>query len=369
MRPAEPCGRKGHATTVRSGRMDRITLGNTVFEGQNNVYAFGVGGDGPVTLIDCGIATDEVRADLASGLDELGVGVAGVDQVLLTHWHEDHAGLAGWLQSESGATVRAHAADAPLIEGDTEAYDRMEARQSDRFEQWGMPADSREELLAFRAEFDDARGDPADVLAFEDGDSLRAGEHDLEAVHLPGHAAGLSGFVADRIDRPERVGPESGESGDDTELFAGDSLLPHYTPNVGGADVRVDRPLEQYLETLTRIVERGFAIAWPGHRDPISDPTGRAKAIATHHRERTERIVSFLREDGPADAWTVSAHLFGDLDTIHILHGPGEAYAHLDHLTGTVVEQVIEDDGRVLYRLIEDDPDLDRLFPDFASAE
>jgi len=28
----------------------------------------------------------------------------------------------------------------------------------------------------------------------------------------------------------------------------------------------------------------------------------------------------------------VSDELFGDLDDIHILYGPGEAFAHLDHL-------------------------------------
>jgi hypothetical protein len=36
----------------------------------------------------------------------------------------------------------------------------------------------------------------------------------------------------------------------------------------------------------------------------------------------------------------VSAALFGDLDEIHILHGPGEAYAHLAHLAAAgVVER------------------------------
>jgi glyoxylase-like metal-dependent hydrolase (beta-lactamase superfamily II) len=114
--------------------------------------------------------------------------------------------------------------------------------------------------------------------------------------------------------------------------FTGDALLPEYTPNVGGADVRVEKPLEKYLRALRRIADAGYARAWPGHRDPIDDPTGRAEHIVRHHEERAWRVLTALDESGPLDTWAVSAALFGELSGIHILHGPGEAYAHLEHL-------------------------------------
>ncbi|ELK55128.1 putative metallo-beta-lactamase family hydrolase, partial [Haloferax sp. BAB-2207] len=81
--------------------------------------------------------------------------------------------------------------------------------------------------------------------------------------------------------------------------------------------------------------------------------------IAEHHRERTERVVSVLDDHGPADAWTVSARLFGDLEAIHILHGPGEAFAHLDHLVAEGVVAPPDDGGR--YELLDADPDFDEL--------
>jgi hydroxyacylglutathione hydrolase len=235
----------------------RIRLGNTVFEGLNDAYLLGAAGDdedggepdGPTTLVDTGVATPETREGLLAGLEDAGVGVGDIEQVLLTHWHEDHAGLAGWIQDESGATVRAHAADAPLIEGDSEAHERMEARQRERFEQWGMPAGPREELLEFMSGFDDARGDPAEVSTFEDGDRFRAGAHDLEVLHLPGHTSGLSGFSlagtggleSSRANGTSETNGSDEGSHERTELFSGDALLPHYTPNVGGADIRVVR--------------------------------------------------------------------------------------------------------------------------------
>lgn len=331
--------------------MNRIRLENTVFEGLNNAYVFGADTDGPTTLVDTGIAMAETHDQLVDGLAQLDLGFADIDEILLTHWHGDHAGLAGAIQHEGGATVRAHAADAPLIENDPDAWAAMTDRQRTLIERWGMPDGPREELEAFLADEDGYAETAPTVDSFEDGARFRTSEGDLEARHLPGHAAGLSGFVFD------------GEDG--LELLSGDALLPHYTPNVGGADVRVDRPLERYLRTLEHIADGGFVRAWPGHRDPIEDPAARAKEIAVHHRERTGNVVDVLAEHGPADAWTVSARLFGDLSGIHILHGPGEAYAHLDHLTTHGVTERAKEG----YRLVASDPDLDSLFPALAMAE
>jgi len=55
----------------------------------------------------------------------------------------------------------------------------------------------------------------------------------------------------------------------------------------------------------------------------------------------------------------VSAQLFGSLSGIHILHGPGEAYAHLAHLQAGGI--VTETDG--VYALSESDPSIEALFP------
>ncbi|EMA41248.1 MBL fold metallo-hydrolase [Halococcus hamelinensis] len=326
--------------------MNRIQLGNAVFEGLNDVYVFGADAD-TTTLVDTGTAASETREALSTGLADLGVELADIDQILLTHWHEDHAGFASEIQDESDAVVRVHTADAPLVAGDTDAWEAMEGRQRALLDEWGVPEEPREELLGFLDGYDGLSG-RARVESFEGGERFSTPEGDLEALHLPGHAAGLSGFVF--------------EGADGRELLSGDALLPHYTPNVGGADVRVERPLAKYLDTLVRIIDGEFVRAWPGHRDVIEDPAGRARDIAAHHRERTENVLDVLREDGPADAWTVSSHLFGELSHIHILHGPGEAYAHLDHLSAhDVVEST--DDG---YRLVESDPDLDELFPDIS---
>ena len=335
--------------------MNRIQLGNTVFEGANDVYVL----DGKTTaLVDTGVALPDVRADLEAGLAERGVAFADVDEIVLTHWHPDHAGLAGEIQAVSDADVFVHEADAPLVDGTETPLAADPDLQRETFERWGLPEADQQRLRDFfDAVSSDLSGRPADVTTIADGDVVEAGGVALEAVHLPGHTAGLTGFAFDPREVPDH---ESVGGADATaELFAGDALLPKYTPNVGGADVRVDGPLAAYAESLVRIIERDFDAAHPGHRDRIDDPSRRAATILDHHRHRTRRVLDVLADEGPATAWEVSAALFGDLSEIHVLHGPGEAFAHLDHLADA---GIIEPDGTA-YRLIDPEPDVDALFP------
>ena len=334
---------------TNSDGMEAIGLDNTVFEGSNTVYLLGGNETGPLTLVDTGFDAPDIRDQLTAGIEAANHTVADIDQILLTHYHGDHAGLASWVQAESGATIRIHKSDASVAAPDEAAYRNLRDRQEAAFEAWGMPETKREAVRAvLNDEADLATGNPS-IEPITDGETVKAGPHDLTAVHLPGHTAGHVGYYAV----------------DEGSLWSGDALLPRYTPNVSGADVRLDGALAAYLESLEHIVELSPKVAWPGHRDRIDDPAGRAREIVEHHRERTQRVIQVLREQGPATAWTVSHELFGELEEIHILHGPGEASAHLEHLTDHGVTERNEDGTYSIANPTSGgDPNLNDLFPD-----
>lgn len=304
--------------------MERIELSNAAFEGDNNAYLFA---DGPETaLIDTGDWLEGTQGQLESALNDRGIEFADVDTIFLTHWHGDHIGLASAIQDAGGATVYVHEADAPLVAGEEAAWAEMHDRQEQYFDEWAIPEEDQEVLFGIM-QGSPYMDNPPEVTPIQGGDSFTVNGHELTAVHAPGHAAGLCIYEMD-LDGEEVA-------------FTGDALLPQYTPNVGGADIRVERALAKYLDTLQAIVAADYDRAWPGHRDPIEDPTARAEHIIHHHEERSFRVLDALRRLGPCDPWTISADLFGDLEHIHILHGPGESVAHLEHLRedGVVVRE------------------------------
>jgi glyoxylase-like metal-dependent hydrolase (beta-lactamase superfamily II) len=306
--------------------MERVSLSNASFEGENNAYLLA---DGPETvLIDTGDWTDATRDRLRAFLRGRGLTLGEIDRIFLTHWHPDHTGLAGEIQSRSGATVHVHARDAPLVGGDPDGWAALRSLRERYFEEWGMPESKRSEVRARMV--DDPAYETPEVIPFEDGDVFSVNGRDLEVVHASGHAAGLCLLETTLDGAPV--------------AFSGDALLPVYTPNVGGADVRVERPLRRYVDALRTIADAGYETAWPGHRDPITDPATRAESIVRHHEERAWNVLAAVERRGPADAWTIGRDLFGELRGIHALHGPGEAYAHLDHLerTGDVVSNGAE---------------------------
>jgi glyoxylase-like metal-dependent hydrolase (beta-lactamase superfamily II) len=69
-----------------------------------------------VTLIDTGAA--DAGGELARALDEIGLEPQDVDRVVLTHFHDDHAGAAAEVRQWGGVEIVAHAAEAPIIRGD-----------------------------------------------------------------------------------------------------------------------------------------------------------------------------------------------------------------------------------------------------------
>ncbi len=130
-------------------------------------------GDGSVAMVDPGPSSS--LATLRRKLDELGLGVAGIDTILLTHIHLDHAGATGSLVRENprirvyvhqrGAT---HMVDpARLLESARRLYgDEMERL-------WG-------EFLPVPQ---------ANVTALAGGERVSIGGRQLEVVYTPGHAS------------------------------------------------------------------------------------------------------------------------------------------------------------------------------------
>jgi glyoxylase-like metal-dependent hydrolase (beta-lactamase superfamily II) len=66
-----------------------------------------------LTLIDTGLAGS--GPDIARVISGFGLTPPDLDRVVLTHFHDDHAGAAAEVGDWGGATVMAHRREAPII--------------------------------------------------------------------------------------------------------------------------------------------------------------------------------------------------------------------------------------------------------------
>ncbi len=128
--------------------------------------------DDGAALVETGPAS--TASMLQAQLADHGLTPNDVSEVLLTHIHLDHAGAAGWLAAEHGATVYVHPKGASHL-ADPERLLRSAERiyGDDMNRLWG-----------------ETRPVPEDQLAvLEDGDTLSLGDRTVTALDTPGHAS------------------------------------------------------------------------------------------------------------------------------------------------------------------------------------
>ncbi len=295
--------------------VSQLQLDNPFLEGVNSFYL--LDGSGPTTLVDTGVSTPETVAQFESVLGAQGVGVEDLDRILLTHWHTDHAGLTGDVQARTDATVYVHEADAGLAGQDDGVWTEMCDTFLAAFDEWGMTDDESATSIGYVDNRDEYWGPPAAVETVADGETFDVGDGRLRAVSVPGHTLGSVCY----------------EFEDGHGVFTGDTLLPGYTPNIGGGEFReMPSLLDQYLSSLEFFFGSTYDAAWPGHRGVISDPDVRARTIIQHHWDRLSHVLAAVRSYDGLDVRTLADHLFGSLEELHVFIGCAEAAIHLDYL-------------------------------------
>ncbi len=248
-------------------------------------------GEGNVAIVDPGPGS--ALFTLRRKLDQSGVGIKGLDTILLTHIHLDHAGSTGALVRENPRIrVYVHERGAPHMIDPTkllESARRLYGDQMDRL--WG-------EFLPVPA---------ANVCALAGGEQLSIGGRKLEVVYTPGHAShhvtyfdkdNSLAFVGDttgiRIANGEATLPITPPPDIDLEAWAESwqqirerrperFFLTHF----GAAD----RPNEHLEELRERMEEWSVAV-----RDSLQNDQGDAQRAAQFAQQVTAKLKRRLSE-------------------------------------------------------------------------
>lgn len=317
--------------------MQRISLGSPhSLEGENSAYVL----TDSATVIDPGPSTDESWRALSDGIDEAGLSLGDISHILVTHWHGDHSGLAPRLASHADASIYLHSADAPIVRNYEGTRERRRHRVARLLRRWGAPPDVVAEVKHRKSS--GAGMAQCQVTELKDGDEIAG----AEVLYTPGHTQGHVTYKTEH------------------GYFVGDLILPSYTPNVGGSDIRVKEPLATYILSLAQL-NRTAKPGFPGHGDTV-DINERIRTIVRHHENRNQLICSILYDgQRPTSPWEVATKLFGEMNGVHVQMGVGEAVAHLQYLKRKdVIDQVTKDPFKFV---LKERPDPNQLRIDLPS--
>lgn len=294
------------------------------------------------TLVDPGPGSEEAWAALLDELESQDMGPTDVEQVLVTHAHPDHFGLAERLREE-GARIVASPTTAEII-ADFEA--RLDYEQSyfvDFFETHGMARSTAETITDLPEVFLNVAPGVETDTTLADGETVEVADTRLTAEAVQGHATGETIFTYET-------------DGSDRALV-GDHVLPDITPNPllqPPADEGGDRPrvLPAFNRSLSNLRERDFDRLLPGHREEITDPNERIGEILSAHDERTDNVLEIV-DNGPTTAVEVMEELFDDLPATEYFSGMSEAVGHLDVLDERGAVSSREQGGVVVWEVAE----------------
>ena len=270
------------------------------------------------TLVDTGIDRVAARTAWDRIVAEL-VRDKPVGRIIVTHFHPDHVGLAGYL----GKKFHAELAMTGMTEHKT------------RFLLDSNKEDWRETVSAFCRLH--GIGEEEQYLEFVTGQRYRTTVSSLpETVTVLAH------------EQPIPIGAQNwqplvvrGHAQDHLALFcpelklliSGDQVLPTITSNVAlHIDNEDEDPLEQYLSSMSRFRQLPEdTLVLPSHGKVFAGLHRRIAAI--HHSHDMQLVQTQALCETPGNAWELCPRLFTrPLDDFNRILAFGETLAHLEYL-------------------------------------
>ncbi len=278
-----------------------------------------------VAVVDPGLPTKESWSAVLQRLGQLGVPVARVHSVIVTHSHPDHYGGAERLRSESGADIITHRLFRtffdPTEPPDVDAEElAMMMRSPFDSTPWGGPGMDmpwqRKVKMRVARRFPRLMRVPRPSIRLNETDRMSFARREWMAVHTPGHTH----------DHLCLFDPETGT------LLSGDHVLPNITPHISGLTGHGD-PLTLFFDSLDKVgrFAHDISIALPAHGTPFTNVGERVASIKEHHAERLQKLRDTSASLGrPATVMEFSTHLFSPRAQGSM--ADSEAFAHLEHL-------------------------------------
>jgi len=311
-----------HGLTEVAAGVFELRLPIPFEDGLVNVFLFSDGDE--ADLLDCGMNSDESVETIKQGL--AAIGAKRLRKLVVTHIHPDHYGAAGSLAGEGMADLYIHRLEVPLVHPRYVELEHLVSEVRTYLLVNGVPVEDAEELSNSQRALSQVVKTAEPSVQLDGAELLQLGRRHLRVEWTPGHSPGHICLY----DRQDEL------------LFAGDTLLPELSPNIGLHPQSTPDPLHEYLEGLRRLAAYDPTLILPSHGRPFTGAPARVKVLEAHHARRLEQVVGIVGR-GKETGWEVALELWGPRKQFYEKRlALQEALAHLQALAveGRVVKSV-----------------------------
>ncbi len=284
-------------------------------------------------IIDTGFNTVECLTELMRGIETLNIDLSKTD-LLITHMHTDHSGLAPALKKRGVQVVYFSPIDGEIL-NQTAKRDKFYRLLNTQlgFESY--------DSVEFGKEFGTRQTEHLEYSPLYEGNKVIIGNYSFEVVDIPGHTPGHIGLY----ERNHRL------------FFCGDHILDEITPNITFWGFEQDI-LGTYFQSLNKVYEYEIDYLFTAHRKVTRDHQKRITELLHHHEERLKEILSILREGRKTPiemaacmSWDISHKKWADFPSSQKWFASGEALSHLEHLVHKGLVERLDQAGALLYGL------------------
>jgi len=286
-------------------------------------------------IIDTGFNIEECKKAFMEGIEELGIDLTKTD-LLVTHLHSDHSGLAAELEKQ-GVTVYAGKTDGKMINemtNDTYWTNFNSYKTMFHLEQDNISVDDHPGYKYSLKE-------PIEFTPVEEGDVITIGDYSFQVVDIPGHTPGHVGLY----EKNHKL------------FFCGDHILDKITPNIAFWGFEKDI-LAVYFNSLKKVYEYDIDFLFTAHRNIIIDHKRRINELLDHHDHRLNEVKEIIKNnkrtvrDTAANMhWELRYDNWEDFPKAQKWFASAEAMSHLEHLACIGEAEKTEEDGILYYKL------------------
>jgi glyoxylase-like metal-dependent hydrolase (beta-lactamase superfamily II) len=286
----------------------------------NHVNIYLIEDDAGWLVLDTGLGTDECRA----GWDSILTGpLKGqrLSRMLVTHFHPDHVGLAGWLAQSFDLTLEMPRTEylyhLMAAHGRGDMYD---AAHRAFYHANGLSEELTNVILGRGLNYLRlTTGVPSSYERIKHGDTRLVGGRDFSVLTGGGHA----------LEQAMLLGAS------DRLFFAADQVIARISPNVSVHPVEPEEdPLGIYLADLKalRAAVPHDVLVLPGHGLPFHGLHARIDELTDHHALRCALIADACRARPLSAAEVVPVLFERVLDAHQTGFAFGEVLAHINYM-------------------------------------